>query len=134
VKRTESGRNPSSPVVAPGATGIVVAATFGDAGLFVHGAYRLLAADVERLGVPIAQRAVVVAAQSGTRVDAFNAWGDQLVFPDDEDRGPSTVEGFFHVDLGSRFPLAAGETCHVVVSMGAVRSNVIAFSMPKGTT
>jgi hypothetical protein len=133
MKRTAAGETDASPHVPLGQTGLVIAATLAGADLAIHGAYRLLVADADRLGPPPAQRAVVIAAQAGRRAHAFAAWGDQVIFADDEDRGPGSVEGYFQVDLGARFALHAGEVCYVVASMGPILSNVLSFSMPKGS-
>jgi hypothetical protein len=134
VSRSLCGKTPASPGVPAGLTGLVIAATFERDSAVVHGSYRLLVSDADRLGAPPAQRAVVVAAQNGRSVDAFDVFRDQALFADDEDRGPTTVEGHFHFDLGARFPLVPGEPCYVVASMGGVLSNVLSLTTPKGQT
>ncbi|HVY46166.1 MAG TPA: hypothetical protein VHB21_09820 [Minicystis sp.] len=117
-----SARSPLSPPP-PAGFGVAIRIDASSGRTVAHGTFRIPRADADALGGS-AQRALVAVAAVEGRVAAWRVWGEQATFEDDEDRGPSTVQGHFAFDLDEAFPLGAGERAWLHVVLGAHASDV----------
>ena len=114
----------------PPAEGVAIAARWDSSHgtlrrLTLHGAFQVSNTTASELAAQPLQRALVVTLTAGVRFASFNLVGQQLTFPDDDQRDGGSVRGYFNTDLVSRFGLEPHEGCFVLVSLGPHLSNVI---------
>lgn len=122
-----AGRTPHTPP-AP-ALGLAVSLRREGGRVLLAGAYRLPLAQARSLGEAPLLPALVVVATARGRTHAFRPWDEALAFVDDEERGPSTVEGAFELDLTERFPLDPGDTVYALACLGPERSKTAALTL-----
>ncbi len=96
--------------------------------LHLHGIYRVSIDDARDIGSIPLHRALVVTATSGLFHKAWNLLGQTISFEDDEQSGSGVVRGYFNADLLPFFNVASYGTGYVLVSLGALVSNVVTFT------
>lgn len=120
-------RTPHTP---PSPTsGLAVSLRREGARVLVAGAYRVPLQQALSLGEAPLLGALVLVATANGRAHAFRPWDQAVAFADDEERGPSTVEAAFEVDLTERFPLDPGDTVYVLACLGPERSKTVSLTV-----
>jgi hypothetical protein len=123
-------RSEASPALEPGFSGVVIRvdarSSLGQMRrLMLHGAYQVSVDTAREIkSIPL-QKAVVVTVTSGLSFWSFNAVGEGFAFEDDEHAGGGVVRGYFNVDLLDRAGVGTYGSGFVLVSMGALLSNVV---------
>ena len=124
---------PQTPAIELNFLGITVQiearSSHGDlTALRLHGVYRVSIDDARAIAAIPLQKALVVTATSGLFHTTRNLVGQTISFQDDEQSGGGVVRGYFNADLLPFFNVASYGTGYVLVSLGALVSNVATFT------